>query len=104
MEIFQKHGTNKMKTTENIINVNQRNTFLVKFRYQMAEQYIVQNSGLIEVLKNCDKNGIEFIKVFNPAKNNFIRISREQILQNYNWETENYLYLQNHYFFKKQIL
>jgi len=88
-----------MKTELNVINVNQRNTFLVKFRWQMSEQYIVQNDGLINVLKNCDKNGIEFIKVFNPAKCNFVRISKSEILMNYNWETENYLYLSNHYYF-----
>lgn len=90
-----------MKTKENIINVHQRNTFLVKFRYQSCEQYIVQNTGLIEVLKSCDKNGVEFIKVFDPSKLGFVRISKSEILANYNWETENFEYLSTHYYFKK---
>ena len=89
-----------METTKNIINVHQRNTFLIKFRFQLSEQYIVQNTGLIEVLKQCDKNGIEFIKVFDTSKCKFLRISKSEILQNYSWETENYIYLQNHYYFK----
>ena len=89
-----------METTKNIINVHQRNTFLIKFKFQLSEQYIVQNTGLIEVLKQCDKNGIEFIKVFDPSKCKFVRISKSEIVQNYSWETENYIYLQNHYYFK----
>jgi len=88
-----------MKTTNNIINVLQRNTFLVKFRYQSNEQYIVQGDGLLQVLKNCDKNGIEFIKVFNPEKQRFERISRADIRKNFSWDTEIDLYLDKHYYF-----
>lgn len=40
-----------MKTKENVINCNQRVTYLVKFQFSGNQQYIVQNDGLIDVLK-----------------------------------------------------
>ena len=88
-----------METTKNFINVLQRNTFLVKFKYQSSEQYIVQGLGLVDILKNCDKNGIEFIKIFNPAKHRFVRVSRQEILDNFSCETAAFEYLSKHYFF-----
>jgi hypothetical protein len=73
----------------------------VKFRYQCTNnKYIVQREGLIQVLKNEDKNGIEFIKVFDFDNDKFKRISRKEILQNYTFDTESIEYLTNHYFFK----
>jgi hypothetical protein len=51
-------------------------------------------------LKTYDLNGIEYIKVFNPVKARFERISRDKILQMFSWQTEDYEYLKNHYYFK----
>lgn len=89
-----------MKTTNNIINCNQRVTYLVKFLFSGNQHYIVQNDGLIEVLKNHEK-GVEFIKKFDFDKQKFVRVSRGEVLLNYSDEPENYLYLSNHYYFKK---
>jgi len=85
-----------------LLNTNNR-TFAVKLRWRSIDSlFIVQGSGLIEALKTDDseKKGIEYIKEFDPAKCAFKRISKSDLLANYSWETESYLYLQNHYYFK----
>ena len=85
----------------NIINPCRRSTFLVKFQFSGAnDRYICQGLGLFEVLKTYDKNGIEFIKQFDFDSNSFKRCSLESILKQFNWDTEFYLYLQKHYYFK----
>lgn len=90
-----------MKTKESVINCHQCNVFLVTFRYQLGNsKYICQMDGLIDVLKNEDKNGIESIKVFHFPSNSFKRVSRKEILNNYTFDTEIFEYLSNHYFFK----
>ena len=77
------------------------NTYLVKFMYQSTNcRFIVQGSGLMECLKQYDKNGIEYIKEFDPIKGTFKRISKDKILNLFSWETETYLYLKDHYYFK----
>lgn len=77
------------------------NTYLVKFQFQSTNcRFIVQGSGLMECLKTYDKNGIEYIKEFDPFKGTFKRISKTKLLQAFSWETETHEYLKNHYFFK----
>jgi len=77
------------------------NTYLVKFRYQSTNnRFIVQGSGLMDCLKTYDKNGIEYIKIFNPVKYKFERISKEKLFNLYSWETETLEYLKQHYYFK----
>ena len=77
------------------------NTYLIKFKWMSTNnRFIVQGSGLMEVIKNYDKNGIEYIKIFDPVKYRFVQVSRAKILQLFNWETETLLYLKDHYFFK----
>lgn len=77
------------------------NTYLVKFNFQSTNgQFITQGSGLMDVLKEYDKNGIKYIKIFDPVKYTFKSISRNKILQFFSWETETHEYLKNHYYFK----
>jgi len=86
--------------TNAIINTD-LNTYLVKFNYQTTDgQFITQGSGLMDVLKQYDKNGVKYIKIFDPAKYAFKSISKAKILQLLNWETETVLYLKSHYYFK----
>jgi hypothetical protein len=76
-------------------------TFLIKFQFQSTNsRFIVQGSGLMEVLKKYDLNGVEYIKIFDPVKYTFKRVSKETILSLFSWETEVYLYLKDHYYFK----
>ena len=89
-----------MKTKENVINCNQRVTYLVKFQFSGNQHYIVQNNGLMDILKSHEKP-IEFIKKFDFEKQRFVRVSKDEILANYSWDTEVILYLENHYYFKK---
>jgi len=77
------------------------NTYLVKFSWKSTNnRFIVQGSGLMEVLKQYDVNGVEYIKEFDPVKARFVQISRSKLLQAFTWETETHEYLKNHYFFK----
>jgi hypothetical protein len=83
-----------------IINTD-LHTYLVKFNFQITDgQFITQGAGLMDVLKEHDKNGVKYIKIFDPVKYAFKSISRAKILQLMSWETEALIYLQNHYFFK----
>jgi hypothetical protein len=55
----------------------------------------------MNILKTYDKTGIDYIKEFNPVKNNFIRVSKADFLRFANWETEASIYFESHYYFKK---
>jgi len=86
--------------TSAIINTDY-NTYLIKFKWMSTNnRFIVQGSGLMDAIKSYDKNGIEYIKIFDPVKYKFKSISRDKILQLFSWETETLLYLKFHYFFK----
>lgn len=87
-----------MKNT--IINTD-LHTYLIKFSFQATTgQFITQGAGLMEVLKQYDKNGVKYIKQFDPAKAKFIQVSKKDLLNRFTFDTEVYLYLQNHYYFK----
>jgi len=76
-------------------------TYLIKFSFQTTNgQFITQGSGLMDVLKEYDKNGVKYIKIFDPVKYAFKSISRAKILQLLSWETETLIYLKDHYYFK----
>lgn len=82
-----------------IINTN-IHTYLIKFKFQTPDNYfIIQESGIMDVLKKYDKNGIEYIKQFEPSKAKFIQISKKELLNRFSWNTETHLYLQKHYYF-----
>lgn len=86
--------------TNALINTDYH-TYLIKFKWMSTNnRFIVQGSGLMDAIKQYDKNGIEYIKIFDPVKYKFKAISRAKILQLLSWETETYLYLKDHYFFK----
>lgn len=75
--------------------------FLVSFRYKSTDnRFIVQEHGLIEVLKKYDLNGIESIKIFEPSKGKFSMVSKKTIFNLFSFDTETIQYLKNHYFFK----
>jgi hypothetical protein len=79
-------------------------TYLVKFQWKSTDnRFIVQGSDLCKVLKNNDglhNPGVEYIKEFDCKDNKFKRVSKQTILNRYKWDTESYLYLTNHYFFR----
>jgi len=86
---------------KNLILNTDYHTYLIKFQFQSTNcRFIVQGSGLVEVLKTYDQNGVDYIKEFNPVKGNFQRIAKSVLLNRFTWDTETYLYLQKHYFFK----
>ena len=77
------------------------NTYLVKFQWKSTNnRFIVQGAGLMQVLKEYDVNGVEYIKEFDPVKGTFKKVSRAKLLQAFSWETETYIYLKSHYYFK----
>lgn len=77
-------------------------TFLIKFRYQTTNgRFIVQGQGLMNCLKTYDKNGIEYIKIFDPHKYTFKQVSKETLFNLFSWDTETMEYFKNHYYFKK---
>lgn len=66
--------------------------FLIKFRGS-SQLYAFNNSkagNLAEVIKHNNKHGIEFLKVYNPVKNNFKRLSKDQVKFYFNWDTESF--------------
>ncbi len=77
-------------------------TYLIKFHGAGSmSRFIVQDGeDMMNVLKKNDFTGIESIKVFDPVKGRFKRYKRANILKHYNWNTEVYLYLKDHYYFK----
>lgn len=88
--------------TNLILNTDTR-TFLVKFLFKHTENmFILQGSNaLVEVLKKYDQSGIDTIKEYDRSKQAFKRISKRDILNFSSWDTEAFIYLQNHYYFKK---
>jgi hypothetical protein len=85
---------------ESILNTD-IHTFMIKLRFKSTNnRFITQGRGLIYCIKTQDVNGIEYIKIFNPVKAKFERISRSKILQLISWHTESFEYLKNHYYFK----
>ena len=87
-----------MKNT--VINTDYH-TYLIKFQWKSTNnRFIVQGSGLMEVLKEYDKNGVEYIKEFDPVKCTFKRIAKDKLLSMFTWDTETHLYLEDHYYFK----
>lgn len=76
-------------------------TFFISFQYRSTNKNFIFQSGgeLVEILKKAE-TGVETIKEFDPNKATFKRISKKDLLQCFNWETETIEYLTNHYFFK----
>ena len=87
----------------NLILNTDRRTFLVELQFKMTENiFLVQGAeALMNVLKKYDLNGIKYIKELDRHKHSFKRISKKDILNFASWETEAFIYLQNHYYFKK---
>ena len=85
-----------------ILNTDNR-TFLITFKFQSTQgKFIFQKPiELKYILDNYDKNGIDKILEFDPSKAKFTKVSKKDILNFCNWETETILYLEKHYYFKK---
>ena len=75
-------------------------TFLISFQHRSTNKNFIFQSGteLIEILKKAE-TGVETIKEFDPSKASFKRVSKKDLLQCFNWETETIEYLTNHYYF-----
>ena len=88
----------------NILNTD-THTYFISLSWRLVRgKFIFKNgSELMHILKEYDKEskGIDFIKQFDPSKGQFVRISKKDFLNRFNWETEAFLYLQDHYYFKK---
>jgi len=82
-----------------IINMNQGYVFEVNFNFQRNNKFVCCKGGLIETLKQYDQNGLNSIKLYDGKS--FKRVAKSKILDLFSWETEQYEYLKNHYFFKK---
>lgn len=87
-----------MKT---VINTDRR-TFLIKFSWKRTDGQFIFQSGeeLKHLIETHGEKGIEYIKEFNPAKANFTRVSKADLLRCFSWETETSIFLKNHHYFK----
>lgn len=75
--------------------------YLVKFQFTNNRKFIT--TELARCIKDNEPNngrGIEYIKVFDPVKNTFKRISKADILMFHSWDTESMEFFKSHYFFK----
>lgn len=89
---------------KHILNQDRR-TFLISLKYKSTDKKFIFQAGeeLKYILETYDnqKKGIEFIKVFDGSKNNFVKITNAEILNFFSWDTETSIYLEDHYYFKK---
>ena len=85
-----------------ILNTDSR-IFYISFQFQQTNgKFLFQSSfDLMKILKDYDKNGIDFIKELDPFKGTFKKVSKKDILNFVSWDTEVAEYLKNHYYFKK---
>jgi len=56
---------------------------------------------LVKIIKEYGGKGIDKIKQFDSTKDTFKKISKKDLLAFFDWQTEAYIFLQNHPFFKK---
>lgn len=81
-------------------------TYLISLAWRMTNgKYIFKDGAeLVHILNEYDKEnkGILFIKEFDSQKNKFKAISKGLLLSRFSWQTEAFLYLQEHYYFKKK--
>ncbi len=74
-------------------------TFLITLKGGIV--HIFQSGDeFLNILKEDDKTGIEYIKKFDGSKDAFKKISKKDILSQFNWHTELILLLQKHSYFK----
>lgn len=72
--------------------------FRIKF-HNVTNAVICNESGFKETLERFDKNkSIESIKYLSEEK--WLKMSKEKIRQHFSWDTETYLFLAQHYYFK----
>ena len=85
----------------NYINTDQR-TFLIKFAWTISGGRFIFQEGddLMNLIKEKGSRGIEYIKEFDPVKGTFKRVSKQSVLDTFSFDTEPYLYLQNHWYFR----
>lgn len=76
--------------------------YLVKFQFTQTRGKFITTELAKCIKENEPKNGrgIEYIKVFDPVKNTFKRISKDDILMFHSWDTESMEFFRSHYFFK----
>jgi len=76
--------------------------YLVKFQHTITNGKFITAELVkcIEENEPSDGRGIEYVKVFDPVKNTFKRISKDDILRFHSWDTEAMEFFKLHYFFK----
>ena len=75
--------------------------FLIKPRAgTIANSYIVQEPEQVLKALSKIKHGIDFVKQYNVAKMAFQRVSKQQVLNTFSFDTECFLKLQEQAYFK----
>jgi hypothetical protein len=89
-----------MKTALN----TDRRTFLISYLWKSTNNIFIFQEGndLVTILKNNEAKEIEFIKIYDPLRCGFKRISRRDFMDFFKFETEAHLTLKNNSFFNKQ--
>lgn len=90
-----------MQTPNNNHELNaDKRIYLIKFSFTSAKgKFLTTDLG--RTIKEHDTGrGIDYIKEFDPVKNKFRRISKEDILQFHSWDTESIEILKSHNYFK----
>ena len=88
-----------MKAANHELNTDQR-IYLIKFCYTLTDGNFF-TTDLGKTIKEHDQGrGIDYIKVFDTAKNKFTRISKKDILQFHSWQTESFEILKAYNYFK----
>lgn len=78
---------------QNTLNTDDR-LFLVKFAWTSRDgKFITDTENLGKVIKE-NKNGIEYIKEFDPIKNRFKAISKKNLAMVTGYHTETHLELE----------
>jgi len=81
----------------NYLNTDKR-LFLIKFAWSSTNgKFITDTKGLGEVIEKHYKGiGFEYIKEFDPIKNKFVKINKNNLNRFTSFETETNLILKKH--------
>lgn len=67
--------------------------------HNVTNPVICSESGFKEALERFDKHrGIKSVKYLSGEK--WVKISKEKVCRHFSWNTETYLFLAQHYYFK----
>ena len=83
---------------KNVLNLDYR-TFKITFLIKSSNRNFIFQNGkeLVYILKTFDLAGVESIKVLDKEK--FKRVSKNDLLSFFTWDTETMEYLKEHCYF-----